>query len=724
MADHTIVTDLIAHDRMSPELDKAGKSADRAGDKFKGLGSVLKGVAAGVGAAAGGALAVGFATSVSFDAANDKLAAQMGSSKASAAVLGKAAGEVYAAGWGDSIDQVNEGIRSVINNIGDTGPASDSLQHVTSNVLALSQAFDQDLGGATAAVGQMMKTGMADSAQEALDVITRGFQIGVDKSGDFLDTLNEYGVQFQKLGLDGATATGLLSQGLQAGARDADIVADALKEFAIRAVDGSKLTAQGFKAIGLNGKQMSADIAAGGPRASKALQATLDALRGIQDPAKRSQAAVALFGTQAEDLGDALYSLDLNTTAVNMGKVAGSADAMAAQLGDNAAAKVDSMKRSFQAWTAEMASSESTLGMVTTAGVQFGGQALSLGSNLATVAVAFKGVGIGAKLAAVGTKAAAAAQWLLNAALTANPIGLVIAAIALLAVAFVVAWKKSQKFREVVTATFAKVSSVVLKGVGLVLKYFKTMANVWLTTAGAILTGAEKAFGWIPGIGPKLKSAKTEFEKFKTGVNSAFDKAIAKTKEWDGAVDRLPKEVKLKGEISDLTKKIDAGKAKLKTLPPEKQTKAKADIAQLQRQVDRAKAKLRTLKNRTVTVTYKTRFTGGLPMVVGGPALGQLLRAKGGPVTKGQPYIVGDGGRPELFVPQESGTILPRVPSAAPTGGVSAASAGAGGSVINLTVNVTAPLGTPQQVATAVVDAFERRPAGGRRIPATAVAGR
>jgi hypothetical protein len=38
-------------------------------------------------------------------------------------------------------------------------------------------------------------------------------------------------------------------------------------------------------------------------------------------------------------------------------------------------------------------------------------------------------------------------------------------------------------------------------------------------------------------------------------------------------------------------------------------------------------------------------------------------RAAGGPVTRGMPYIVGER-RPELFVPDSSGTILPSVPSA------------------------------------------------------------
>ena len=37
--------------------------------------------------------------------------------------------------------------------------------------------------------------------------------------------------------------------------------------------------------------------------------------------------------------------------------------------------------------------------------------------------------------------------------------------------------------------------------------------------------------------------------------------------------------------------------------------------------------------------------------------------ASGGPVAAGQPYVVGDGGRPELFVPRTDGQILPRVPS-------------------------------------------------------------
>jgi len=45
---------------------------------------------------------------------------------------------------------------------------------------------------------------------------------------------------------------------------------------------------------------------------------------------------------------------------------------------------------------------------------------------------------------------------------------------------------------------------------------------------------------------------------------------------------------------------------------------------------------------------------------------GRLLdkgRAAGGPVEAGQPYIVGEGGKPELFIPETNGTISPSVPA-------------------------------------------------------------
>lgn len=59
--------------------------------------------------------------------------------------------------------------------------------------------------------------------------------------------------------------------------------------------------------------------------------------------------------------------------------------------------------------------------------------------------VAHKAAAVAANVA---TKAMAAGQWLLNAALTANPIGLIIAAIAALVAAFIYAWNNIDGFKE------------------------------------------------------------------------------------------------------------------------------------------------------------------------------------------------------------------------------------------------------------------------------------
>ena len=58
----------------------------------------------------------------------------------------------------------------------------------------------------------------------------------------------------------------------------------------------------------------------------------------------------------------------------------------------------------------------------------------------------------------------AAAQWVLNAAMNANPIGLVVVAIAALVAGLVVAYQKSETFRNIVNAAFCVVKNV-MKGV-------------------------------------------------------------------------------------------------------------------------------------------------------------------------------------------------------------------------------------------------------------------
>lgn len=147
----------------------------------------------------------------------------------------------------------------------------------------------------------MMKNFSIDG-QTAMDLITVGFQKGGDYSGELLDTLREYSPQFATMGMSADQMMGILIAGAQAGAWNLDKVGDAVKEFNIRAQDGSTLTAEGFAAIGLNANQMAQAISAGGEKGQQAFAATIAGLAAMKDPVQQNTAGVALFGTQWEDV--------------------------------------------------------------------------------------------------------------------------------------------------------------------------------------------------------------------------------------------------------------------------------------------------------------------------------------------------------------------------------------------------------------------------------------
>lgn len=85
------------------------------------------------------------------------------------------------------------------------------------------------------------------------------------------------------------------------------------------------------------------------------------------------------------------------------------------------------------------------------------------------------------------TKAWAAAQALLNVVMTANPIGLVIVAIAALAAGLFVAYQKSETFRAIVDAAFRAVATVATWLWKNILEpYFTAMMTVWGAVGSAI----------------------------------------------------------------------------------------------------------------------------------------------------------------------------------------------------------------------------------------------
>lgn len=636
------------------EDSKFDKGMDGAKSKFggfaKGLAKsgALLGLAAGV--ALAGAIVAGASQAMDATAANDKLAGQLALTGPESERIGKVAGKLYSGAYGDSLEEVNVALKGVITNVdGMRGASNEAVQDATKKVMNLGAAFDQDVGETSRAVGKLIKNGLAKDATEALDLLTKGFQSGADEAGDLLDTVNEYSTQFREAGLSGQEAMGLLSQGLQAGARDADTVADAIKEFEIRARDGSKTTADGFKGIGLNAKHMADEIAAGGPRSKAALDLTLDSLRKIHDPVKRDALAVELFGTKAEDLGDALYALDPSKAVASLGQVKGAADELDSTLSGNAKTSLEAFKRS--------------------------------------IMVAFQ--------EKIGPIIEKFASWLAGPG----------------------KYEIANAFLEIGIAVTGLVSTF-----GPAIQFID---GLYLDFVQSVVNGAAEAFGWIPGIGPKLKSAQEKFTQFRDVHDRAFDGLIEKSGEWNTSLKNLQTEVKLKADISnwetqlkaaktqvtdknltaerkatlkaniaDLEQKIRTAKGQLaqpelvatkvaklqadkKTLDDRiaaakkalndpkltatKKAKLTAEIGALQAAVNAAQTKINSLTGKTVTITYWQKILGTAP----NPSKGVLApgRAAGGPVYAGQAYVVGEHRR-ELFVPGQDGMIVPSVPTA------------------------------------------------------------
>ncbi|MFB7212697.1 phage tail tape measure protein [Streptomyces sp. NPDC056255] len=496
----------------------AGDAGQRAGRDsgsgfLSGIGGVLKAGIAGVAAGAGVLFAAGFAKAVEQDKSTAKLGAQLGISSKESARLGKIAGSVYSKGYGESIDQINDSLKALAQNgVAAVNAPKKDLAALSKSAVNLAETFDADVSDSARAAGQLIRTGLAKNGKQAFDLLTKGFQSGADKAGDLLDTVNEYATQWRKAGIDGATGIGLINQALRAGARDGDVAADAIKEFSILAVDGSDSTASGFKALGLHADDMASKFAKGGKAANSVLALTLDRLRGIKDPVRKSQIAVDLFGTQAEDLGAALLAMDPSTAAAGLGQVGGAADKMGKTLHDTATQSIEVFKRQALQGLATVADKYAlpalaslgtflnekvlpparTVGGVMldvlvpavkgTADAFAGGVqwVKDYGAWLIPLGIAIGGTAVVAGASAIATwgmtaaftvyrgiilattavtRGWAVAQGVLNAVMSANPVGLIVVGVLALAAAVVVAYKKSETFRNIVQGAWTAIQT-------------------------------------------------------------------------------------------------------------------------------------------------------------------------------------------------------------------------------------------------------------------------
>lgn len=283
-------------------LGSVAGSAGELKQALSGMGG--KGLALGIGAG-GAALGVaGVSAANDLNKAMNNLQASTGLAEEKMNAYEGVLRDIYTNNYGESFEDVSQALSTIRSQIGPVVDHWDpsALQDFTESAFALRDTFGYDIQESVRAASAMMEHFGIDG-NEALSMIAKGAQNGLDFSGELLDSISEYSVQFAKMGFNADEMFHIFQKGADSGAFNLDKIGDAVKENAIRVIDYSDTTKDAYKQLGLDVDEMSAKFAAGGDSARTAFDQVMTGLIALDDPVKQHQIGGELFGEMWNDLG-------------------------------------------------------------------------------------------------------------------------------------------------------------------------------------------------------------------------------------------------------------------------------------------------------------------------------------------------------------------------------------------------------------------------------------
>ena len=312
MAKNKIMTTIVnMAGNVDPSVQKAFREVE---SRLEGMNGKAIAVGASVAAAGAGitvgAVHAGKALINMGDAYNSTmgdLQAKTGATAAEMEGLSDAVEGVYAdRNLGEDMIQVADAIAIARQQ---TGLMGQDLESITADAIMLQDTFDYDVNESVKAARALMQNFGIDG-HTAMNYIAEGTQKGLDYSGELLDTISEYSVQFAKVGMDADDMFNIMQTGADNGAWKLDTLANAVKEFSVASIDGSETTKEAFEALGYDADEVMSIFAKGGEDANIAFNTILNDLISMDDEVARDAIGVSLFKTTWEDLGvEALASL-------------------------------------------------------------------------------------------------------------------------------------------------------------------------------------------------------------------------------------------------------------------------------------------------------------------------------------------------------------------------------------------------------------------------------
>lgn len=295
----------------------------------------------------GGLLVKNVLAGIEREPARDLIQARLGVDEATMQKVSRAAGRAYAANFGESVqDNLDAGQLAIQGGLVDANDPG--LANTIQKLQAVTKLIGGDLSDTTKSASILLRSGLAGSAEEAFDIIARGYQLTGDLGGDWLDSIGEYSSGWKNAGLSATQALALIKQGQDLGVDVTDRSADALREFGRRVSENGDDIVAVLDNIGLDGQAMFEKFKQGGPAGFEAFDAVFDRIRSIEDPVKRNQAAMALLGDTAGDFIGSFTQWDPSEAVEKFGSVDGAAQQASDTMGDNVVDSFDQAKRSIE----------------------------------------------------------------------------------------------------------------------------------------------------------------------------------------------------------------------------------------------------------------------------------------------------------------------------------------------------------------------------------------
>lgn len=542
----------------SSALKKADKQTADLTKKVLGFGKA----AMGVGIAIGGLASTAGGFAARYETVMGQVQMATGATAEQMAETKGIATDLYNQNFGESWSDLGKSIAAVQQI---TGAQGKELQEMTKSALLMRDAFGIDVSEGIRSAKTMMEN-FGISADQSFNLIAQGKQKGLDFSGELLDTINEYSLQFKSLGFSANEMFDTLAAGAAEGAFNLDKVADSVKEFNIRAKDGSKTTTDAYKMLGLDAEKMMQTFANGGPEARKSFSQIIQMIGDVKDPVAQNTIAVNLFGTQFEDLQKDVFTA--------MGSVDSQFDMAIDKMGELNQVKMDSPAQAigvigrqletglliplgqkvlpylqqFSGWFTENLPQIQSI-METTVNVIVGifsgfADVLSWTVDHANILLPIM-LGLAGAIAAqliigkvtklykmwqAATVAQTTVQWLLNTAMAANPIGIIALAIGALIAVIVVLIMHWDTVKRVTINVFKSIGSffmeywpyalgLLLGPIGLVIAYVIRNWDQVKSVTISVFTSIGDFFKWIwSGIVSGITGAVTGIWDTVTGI--------------------------------------------------------------------------------------------------------------------------------------------------------------------------------------------------------------